>query len=240
MSRSRARLRLFELVLADGRSASPYVWRTRYALAHKGLEFESVPLGFTDIPRTFDGRFKTVPVLEDGGTRLAESWDIAEYLDRTFPERPIFSTAAEASMVRLVESWLLTEVVRRIVRIYILDVHNAARAEGRDYFRRSREARFNGATLEAVTAERRSRLPELRDALAPLRAHLATRDFLGGATPNYADYIALGLFQWLASVATLPPLAAGDHVLRGWLDRGFTLYRGLGPDPRMRPLFEEA
>ena len=57
-----AKVRLYELVLENGRSASPYVWRIRYALAHKGVPFESVPLGFTEIPKVFGGRFKTVPL----------------------------------------------------------------------------------------------------------------------------------------------------------------------------------
>jgi hypothetical protein len=45
-------VRLYELVLENGCSASPYVWRIRYALAHKGLSFESIPIGFTEIPRS--------------------------------------------------------------------------------------------------------------------------------------------------------------------------------------------
>ena len=51
-----AKVRLYELVLENGRSASPYVWRIRYALAHKGVPFESVPLGFTEIAKVFGGR----------------------------------------------------------------------------------------------------------------------------------------------------------------------------------------
>ncbi len=82
-------LRLYELALQDGRSASPFVWRIRYALAHKGLPYETVKLGFSEIPTAFGGRFKTVPILEHGDTAMAESWDIAEYLDHAFPERPL-------------------------------------------------------------------------------------------------------------------------------------------------------
>jgi len=55
-------VRLYELVLEDGRSASPFVRRIRYALAHKGIAHESVRLGFTEIPKVFGGRFKTLPV----------------------------------------------------------------------------------------------------------------------------------------------------------------------------------
>src|ERR1700690_3079999 len=112
-----AKLRLFELVLDDGRTSSPFVWRIRYALAHKGLPFESVEIGFTEIPTVFGGRFKTVPVIEHGGTMLAESWDIAEYLDRAFPDTaPLFSGPAERAMVRLMDAWFSGEILRKMFR----------------------------------------------------------------------------------------------------------------------------
>jgi glutathione S-transferase len=234
----KAGIGLYELVFENGRSASPFVWRIRYALAHKGLEFESRPVGFTEIPTLFGGRFKTVPILEHGDTILSESWRIAEYLDRAFPERPLFNHPAELAMVRLVDAWFSAEVQRRMLTVYVLDIHNAARPEDRAYFRASREARLGGRRLEELTADRETRLPALREALSPLRAQLALHPFLGGATPNYADYIALGAFQWVASAATLPLLARTDAALRGWLERGFDLYGGIGRDPRMRPLFE--
>lgn len=239
MSTTAAPLRLYELVLDNGRSASPYVWRARFALAQKGLAYESVPLGFTDIPTVLGGRFKTVPILEHGTTSLAESWDIAEYLERAFPGTPpLFSGPSELATIRLFDSWFSVEVMRRMAMIYILDVHNATRPTDRPYFRKSREARFKVASLEAFTAERESRLPALREALMPLRLHLARFPFLGGHAPNYADFIALGAFQWAGSVATVPPLAEDDEVLRGWLERGFDLYGGLGRLPGLRPLFE--
>jgi glutathione S-transferase len=231
-------IRLFELVLEDGRSASPFVWRTRYALAHKGLSCEAVKLGFTGITAAFGGRFKTVPVIEHGATLMAESWDIAEYLDRAFPDRPLlFSGPAELAMVRLMDTWFTSEIMRKMFRLYVKDVHDAAHPEDRAYFRQSREKNLKGETLETFTAARASYLPALRTSLAPLRTHLAKFAYLGGNTPNYADYIALGAFHWAASVATLP-LLAPDDALRAWLDRGFALYGGMGQDARINPLFE--
>jgi glutathione S-transferase len=233
-----AKIRLYELVLDNGRSSSPYVWRIRYALAHKGTACETVALGFTEIPATFGGRFKTLPVLEHGDTLMAESWDIAEYLDRAFPDRPsLFTSPSELALARLSDAWFSSEVMRRMFGIYVLDIHNAARAEDRSYFRRTREQRLKGVPLEDYTADRESRLPALREALNPLRAHLSRFPYLGGTAPNYADYIALSAFLWVASVSTLPMLAH-DDTLRAWLDRGFDLYGGLGRDPRMKPLFE--
>jgi glutathione S-transferase len=232
------KIRLYELALDNGRSASPYVWRIRYALAHKSLPCELVPVGFTEIPAIFGDRFKTLPVLEHGHTMLAESWDIAEYLDRAFPGQPaLFAGPAELAMVRLTDAWFSAEISRKMFGVYVLDIHNAARPEDRPYFRRTREQRLKGATLEDFTADRESRLPALRGALMPLRAHLSRFPYLGGSAPNYADYIALGSFLWVASVSTLP-LLAHDDTLRTWIDRCFDLYGGLGRDPRMKPLFE--
>ena len=230
-------VRLYELVIANGRSASPYVWRIRYALAHKGIRFESIPVGFTDIPKILEGRFKTVPIIEHAGTAMAESWDIADYLERSFPSgTPLFSSAAERAMVKLMDTWFMAEVVRKLFRLYVLDVYNAARPQDKAYFRQTREARIHGTTLEAFTANRIELLPALRESLAPLRARLSVEPFLGGATPNYADYIALGAFQWVSSIATLPPLDPSDQPLLRWLERGFDLYGGMGRDSRQRPL----
>src|ERR1700678_4139464 len=110
-----SKVRLYELALEDGRSASPFVWRIRYALAHKGIPFETVYLGFTEIPAACGGKFKTVPILEHADTTLAESWDIAEYLDRAFPQLPLlFNTPAEHSLVRFMDSWFMNDVLRKM------------------------------------------------------------------------------------------------------------------------------
>jgi glutathione S-transferase len=136
-------VQLYELVLDNGRSASPNVWRSRYALAHKGIDYTSVPLGFTDIPTVFGGRFKTVPVLKDGNHLVAESWDIAEYLDRTRPQgAALFGGASEIATTKLLDAWLQGEVLRRLFRLYALDIHDAARPQDRPYFWQSREKRL--------------------------------------------------------------------------------------------------
>ena len=128
--------------------------------------------------------------------------------------------------VRLTDAWFSAEIMRKMFFIYVLDIHDSARPEDRGYFRRSREGRLKGKTLEQAVADRESQLPALRHALTPLRTHLSRFPYLGGGAPNYADYIAFGLFLWVASVSTLPMLAH-DDTLRSWVDRGFDLYGGL-------------
>jgi glutathione S-transferase len=136
------------------------------------------------------------------------------------------------------DTWFCAEILRKMLRLYVLDIHNCARPQDRPYFRRSREEYLEGASLEEFTADRAAIVPSVRATLMPLRSQLSRYPFLGGSTPNYADYIAFGAFQWVASVSTLPLLARNDDTLRRWLDTGFELYGGLGLDSRMKPLFE--
>jgi glutathione S-transferase len=42
---------LYDLVGKDtARPFSPHCWKVAFALAHKGLDFESVPTAFTEVP----------------------------------------------------------------------------------------------------------------------------------------------------------------------------------------------
>ena len=55
------RITLYDLQLASGATISPFVWATRYALAHKGFEVELVPGGFTGIAERTGGQTERLP-----------------------------------------------------------------------------------------------------------------------------------------------------------------------------------
>jgi glutathione S-transferase len=227
-------MKLYELVIDDGGSISPYVWRIKYALARKGIDYQSVPLGFREIPAILDGQFRTVPVFEDGSGPVVDSWAIADHLDRAYPTRPLFSTPAERALTQAFDHHFLSMAARAMFGLCVKDIHDRARPEDQAYFRESREKRLGGLTLEAYAAERDGRIPALRDALAPLRLSLAGSPWVCGDEPGYADYIALGCLIWFAAVSTVAPLAADDPVIP-WFERGLDLYGGIGRSLSLAP-----
>src|SRR5208337_2125813 len=80
----------------DERRFSPNCWRIKMALAHKGLEFEAVPWRFTEKDAiAFSGQ-GLVPVLVDGSATVYDSWRIALYLDKAYPERPLLIDSEQA------------------------------------------------------------------------------------------------------------------------------------------------
>jgi glutathione S-transferase len=232
-------IRLYDLATRDDRRPSPYCWRAKYALAHKGLPFETVAVGFTDISTLFDGGYKTVPILEDGGEVIADSWAIADYLDQSYPDRPrLFGSATERALCRFLEASLAMSANRHVVTVAVMDIHDHLRDSDQAYFRASREKRL-GRSLEEVVAGREARLETVRAGYDSLRLTLEHGEpFLSGAAPGYADYIAAGALLWPASVLTVPLLRSDDPLLP-WLHRVQDLYGGLGRESPLYPISEQ-
>ncbi|MEM9388229.1 MAG: glutathione S-transferase N-terminal domain-containing protein [Pseudomonadota bacterium] len=221
--------KLYELANVE----SPFVWRTKYALAHKGLLYESERLPFTQISAGFgEGGFKKVPVLvEEDGEEIQDSWTIAKHLDAAYPQAPtLLGDGLERA--QSLESLLGETAFPGFFPLFIKDIHDGLGQADSVYFRESREARF-GDTLEALSTDRETRLPQAREALAPLRAELANAQWLHGESPGYGDYIWLAFFAWLKGCATCAPLADHDP-LAAYAERGFALYDGIaqGITPR--------
>ena len=79
---------LYDLQLESGCTISPYVWRIKYALKHKGFDIDLVDGGFTDILERTGGRSDRLPVIVDGDRWVLDSMVIADYLDEHYPDTP--------------------------------------------------------------------------------------------------------------------------------------------------------
>ncbi len=222
---------LYDLAGADGRRFSPNCWRTRMALAHKGLACETRATRFSEIPTIAGGGHKTLPVIDDGGRIVGETAVIADYLETMYPERPsLFGGVSGRALTEFVQAWAIATLHVGIFDLIVRDIHAVLDVRDKDYFRATREKRL-GRSLEEAQAGREGRLPAFRKNLQPLRALLGAQPFIGGEDPLYADYLAFGPFQWARMVSDFALLAPDDPV-SAWFERCLDLYDGLGRNAR--------
>ncbi len=219
-------LRLYELVGGGDRRFSPFCWRIRMALAHKGLEADFVPVRFIDKDIiAFSGQTR-VPVLEDGETTVSDSWAIARHLEDRGGDGPsLFGDDAARQLCRFVNMWADSVLSPGIFTMIILDIFSILDPADQDYFRTTREQRF-GATLEDLQEGREGRLDGFRKSLQPLRAVLDEQPFLCGARAAYADYAVFGQFQWARCTSSFRLLEEDDPV-HHWRARMLGLFDGL-------------
>ncbi len=220
-------MEMWDLAAADETVRfSPYCWRIRYALAHKGLKAETHPWRFTDKDAiAFSGQ-GFVPVLKDGDHVVADSWTIADYLDRAYPERPLIDGPQARALTNFVRQWVQITLTPIIMRGIMPELFAAIAEKDRAYFRESREQRL-GRKLEDVAAPLETVRADLKTALHPLRLALGSEPFVSGAEPAFADYAVMGAFMWVRCISRHELLEEGDPVFL-WRERMLDLYDGMG------------
>jgi len=216
-------IQLWELRGREDRRYSLFSWRTRMALRHKELEFESTPVAMSDKATIAFSGGKTVPVIKDGDTVVRDSWRIAEYLEERYPDRPsLFGGAIGRGVTHTFNTWVDRAIVPAMLPVIVADVHERVDPVDEEYFRRQFEG-FLKCTLE----EARERAPQaherLKRVLEPLEAALKRQPYVCGAAPAYADYILFSVVQW-ARIMSPRVIFDTSGALYGWRSRILDLY----------------
>lgn len=201
---------------------SPFVWRTRMALLHKGVEFESIAWQFKDRDTK---EHKTVPAIYDNGKMVSDSWEIAKYLDAQYPDKPMLMKDAEAEAhAQLVSNICNAMLFGTAVSMAIYPVSQIIDDESAAYFIETREAKFGKKLVDVNNEDKDAAKAALAKGLGIFEATLGTSDYLGGDSPTYADYTLFGVLKWIDVVA-YRPVDESTNVGK-WFDRISAMYDG--------------
>jgi len=216
-------IQLWELRGKEDRRHSLFSWRTRMALRHKELEFESTPVAMSDKATIAFSGGKTVPVIKDGNTVVRDSWRIAEHLEERYPERPsLFGGAIGRGVTHTFNIWVDRAIVPSMMPVIVADVHERVDPVDEEYFRRQFEG-FLKCTLEEARERAPQALERLKRVLEPLEAALKRQPYVCGAAPAYADYILFSVVQW-ARIMSPRVIFDTSGALYGWRSRILDLY----------------
>ena len=220
---------LWELKGKDDRRYSLFSWRTRMALKHKGLEFESHPVAMSDKAAIAFSGGKTVPVIKDGQdgemSVVRDSWRIAEHLEDKYPDRPtLFGGTIGRGVTQAFNTWVDRVIVPAAMPVIVADVHERVDPADDAYFRQQFEG-FLKCTLEESRARRPQALERLQRALEPMQAALKRQPFMCGAAPAYADYILFSVVQWMRVTSPQDIFNSSDPVYL-WRNGMLDLYDG--------------
>ena len=132
----------------------PFIGHSRFVLSYKNLPFDTVWVEYPDIaPKLKEigaspnklpngSELYTVPVLSDPNTGaiVTDSWVIAEYLDKTYPEKPIFPSGSQG-LISAFDSALFA-LGGESFRFSLLRSSQILNERSLEYFIRTREVTF--------------------------------------------------------------------------------------------------
>jgi len=216
---------LWELEGQGSRRYSLFSWRTRMALRHKGLAFETRPVRMSDKAAIAFSGGKTVPVIQDDQTVVRDSWAIAEHLENRYPDKPaLFGGAIGRGLTHTFNTWVDRAVVPAMLPLIVADIHERIDPVDDAFFRQMME-KILKTTLEETRATREQSLRRLGAVLAPMQAALKRQAYVCGAEPAYADFILFSVFQW-ARIMSPQEVLGPEDPLCGWRERVSDLYEG--------------
>ena len=214
---------LYELKGKRERRYSLFSWRTRMALKHKGLEFESCPVRMSDKAAIAFSGGKTVPVIKDEDTAVRDSWKIAEYLESRYADaRPLFGGEIGRGVSAAFNTWVDRAVVPAMLPVIAADIHERVDPDDEAYFRQTMEKALK-TTLEESRTRRDAAVLNLGRVLAPMQEACKRQPFISGANAAYADYILFSVFQWARVMSPQELLGPEDPLCR-WRERMLELF----------------
>ena len=222
----------------DERRISPFCWRIRMAMAHKGLTVQTLPWRMVEKEKLAASETVTVPVIIDGGRTVGGSWPIAEYLDATYPQAPLFESAQARAYCLWIHHWTERVLHPLIVPIILEDVLALLHPKDVVYFRLTREKAF-GKPLEAVFDTSVEAFERLSRAFTPLRRLLQECPFIAGTRPAFGDYVVFGALQWARCCSPHQILSRKEDPMVDWFSRMLCLYNELGRTAKAYPTLSD-
>jgi glutathione S-transferase len=202
-------------------SGSPYAWRVLLALEHKRLAYTSHLLQISKqehksphiLAMNFRGR---VPILKDGDYVVFESLAVLYYLDRKYPDPPLFGVSAEEAgvIMRVIceyQAYCETDLMKIVQAFFVKEPEHELQVEelAESMHVVAREARSIEARLaksdwvvgESFSAADIVIFPDIQALLRALHKPEA-RDLSSRFLPLEVNYPALA--RWIARVEALP------------------------------------
>ena len=185
-------------------------------LGYKGLPFEVEWVEYPDIaPRMKElgaapGKSRggtemyTLPVLRDPNTGviITDSWEIAVYLDNTYPEKPVFPEDTKG-LISAFGTMLLNQIFP-VVKFLVLRSKEVLNERSAEYYLTKRQIHFNQKIEEwsPEGPERERHWSILEKTLAAWKAVYDKTEgkWLMGNTFSYADILTASLLFWFKRV----------------------------------------
>ncbi|KAF8838242.1 hypothetical protein BDN67DRAFT_955338 [Paxillus ammoniavirescens] len=151
----------------EGLPWSPSTMKTRYCLGYKGLSFTTVWVEFPDIADLLKSKglktnTYTLPAIEDPSTGVvvADSIEIAKYLDRTYPETPKLLPPGALQLLKQAGDAFPTTSANDAMIIFMVIGAEKLNPISKEYYHRTREALFGERWTRLAGFENREQLVE--------------------------------------------------------------------------------
>lgn len=172
--------------------------KARKLLAHKGVDFDIVQVGYHDKRALLKASGQDyVPFLQWDGE--GATWDkLVDFVEAKVPEPSAFPEG-QKGQARIVEQWAHDILEERVWRYVVPDFSNVFKDDVEQWV--FEEIQFwKRGPMDALRAKQPQFLEDMKKHIAFVEASLQEQDYLLGAQPSLADFAVYGALNPLECV----------------------------------------
>ncbi len=186
---------LYDLCGINNIRFSPPCWNVKLCLINKKINYETVPITFSEKCKiNFSGQ-KLVPIIRYKNEVIYDSWNIIMWLEKKFTEIKLINNEQSRIFSRFLYYWTSKHILPIIFKIIGPDIPKILSNSDAKYFVKTRE-KMLGTTLESLKKNKEHEKKKLNHALLLVEKMLSENNFLNGKSPGLPDYIFFGNFMW--------------------------------------------
>tara|TARA_A100000164_G_C21741561_1_gene692552 strand:- start:195 stop:863 length:669 start_codon:yes stop_codon:yes gene_type:complete len=186
---------IYDLCGRDDIRFSPPCWNIKLCLIHNKIDFETIPIKFTEKSKILFSSQKLVPILKYNEEVIYDSWDIFCWLNEKFKELKLISSDQNKIFSKYLYFYTSKHLLPLIFQIIGNDIPKILDEEDKKYFLYSREKRL-GKPLESLLQNKSEAKNKLFNSLLIFEKILKDNKFINGIEPGLPDFIFFGNFMW--------------------------------------------
>jgi glutathione S-transferase len=204
-------IQLYDLCGKNNLRFSPPCWNIKLCLLHKKIDFETIPVRFSEKNKiAFSGQ-GLVPIVKHNNEFVFESWNIIEWLEKNYTERKLFKNETSKNFSYFLYFWTSRQLLPILFKIIAHEIPNILEGEDINYYIKTREERINGP-ITKFKPYISDNILEFKKMISPVRKLIEKNGFISGKKPGLEDYIFYGNFRWVYSCSSCELLDTNDII----------------------------
>ena len=204
-------LKLYDLSGKNDLRFSPPCWNVKLCLIINDIQFETIPIKFSDKNKIAFSKQDLVPILDYKDGFVNDSWNIINWLNKNYSEKKIFKNHSSKIFSYYLYLWTSRQLLPILFKIIAHEIPNVLEANDIDYYIKTREKRINGPITKFVPMISSS-IEEFRKSIDPIRKIIIKNGYIGGEKPGIEDCIFFGNLKWVDVCSSCNLLKDEDPV----------------------------
>ena len=174
---------------------SPPCWNVKLCLIHNNINFDTIPIRFTEKNKISFSKQKLVPILKYNEEIVNDSWNIFVWLNDKIKEIKLIPNEQTKIFSYFLYFWTSKTLLPIIFKLIANDIPKILDKEDKEYFIKTREDRIQ-KSLKSLLNNKEQTKKKLFESLITFEKIFSKNKFLYGKNPGLPDYIFFGNFMW--------------------------------------------